>query len=655
VSGATNPRRRTPTRRDDRGTAANRVERFVTRHYLIYRFADSAASLLRTAGQPEQVLRPRVNWLNHAIDIGVGTWLAARHSRRPATNDPASCVAEAASGGVQEALGLLSLSADAARRGTSWPMTTGLWRAAGIMGFSERWTTRATAFSGLIAPLYLPTRQRRELGGTGVFPAQVGSLAAFAGVGALIADGMRRRAIDIDRRSEDLARAQVSAAARSAETELRQEVLGETLRILRQIRANLRVDPEGCAELARVEEARLRTWLEGSSTATQFDPVEVPLTEALGAEQRVRALLRVAELTIRGTAMVLFVGQIWTHRRTTRWPWFGALLGAGAISDFALVARWMRRSDDWVPHLAVAAADTLLMIGATEWEELQHQPPVAWMSAYAMSCATTTATIGTPRDGWIGPVALMGAWRAMVVYRDHSVPLRRRTARVLCETINILGNAWLSHEFAEASVEQARDLVTTTAELAYEGRRSELEAVRLAHQALVHDGAIQVLLWVGKDDLTVEQIEGWLDQEIPRVARAAIGAHDEPVTSVAASLAELAEGFAKIGVQVRLGQIDASTGDPRVRSALVEVANEALTNVLRHASYRTATVSLRAIGDELVLRIVDGGTTATEIAVGAGTGTATMRDLANMIGARIEWSVTHTGGVAVELRCPTAR
>ncbi len=520
------------------------------------------------------------------------------------------------------------------------------------MAFSERWSVRAGAFGALLSPYVIPTSRQRSLADAGLVWGHAASLGGFASVGALIADGMRGRARDIDRRSEELAREQVTAAARKAETELRQEVLAQTLDVMRRIRAELRTDPDACAELARTEESRLRAWLSGDAMTPVRTSAPVSTDEAIGAELRVRALLRSGETTIRATALLVFLGNLAANRHTMRWPRLGWTLGAMATAHFAMVVRAMRNSPDDLPYLAVAAGDTLMMIAATEWEEIQPDPPVGWISAYAMACATTTATMGTPRDGWAGPVALMCAWRAMAIFRAHDVDLARRAARVACETIYIVGNAWLSHDFADASVGQARDLVNATTRLAFERRRSDLEVVRLHHQAIVHDGAIQVLLWVGKDDLTTEQIEDWLDQEIPRVERASRGEPDTPVTPLGPALDELAVGFGRLGVEVTLTDVDASPTNALVRGALVEVVNEALTNVLRHASTRTALVSLRIEDDELVLRIVDGGRAGRAVPVGAGTGTATIRDLAAMIGGTVDWTVTRTGGVAVELHCP---
>jgi hypothetical protein len=633
-------------------SAQDEFERFMSRNYVIYRFANSASAVLRTLGQPELVRRPRLNWANHAIDIGTGVWLWQRLSRRGTAEDIVAEAVEAATGTAHGAIGLSALHTKAAQHGTAWPMIVGLWRASGTAAFSERWPVRAAGLGAMLSPYMVPSRRQRRMAESGLVWGHTATLGAFAAIGALIADGMRRRARDIDRRSDDLARAQVAAAAHRAETELRQEVLSQTLEVMRRIRAELRTDPDGCAELARSEETRLRAWLRGDAMAPAKTPTAVPTDEAIGAELRVRRLLRLAETTIRATALGVFLGNLVANRRTMRWPWLGWAVGAMATANFVLVVRVMRNSPDDLPYLAVAAGDTVMMIAATEWEGIQPDPPVGWISGYAMACASTIATMGTPRDGWAGPVALMCAWRAMAVMRDHDIALGRRAAQVACETIYIAGNAWLSHDFADASVDQARDLVTATTQLAFERRLTDLEVVRLHHQAIVHDGAIQVLLWVGKDDLTTEQIEAWLDQEIPRVERAARGEPDTPVAPLGPALEELAAGFGRLGVEVTLTDVDTSPTNTLVKGALVEVVNEALTNVLRHASTRTAVVSLRVEDDELVLRIVDGGRAGRSVDVGAGTGTATIRDLAAMIGGTVEWTVTRTGGVAVELHCP---
>ena len=140
-------------------TALGEVERFVSRGYIVYRFANSASALLRSIGQPELVRRPRLNWANHAIDVGVGVWLSRRLTRRGTADGHRGPVVEGTARAPHRARGGAALHTSAARHGTAWPMIIGLWRAAGTMAFSERWSVRAGAFGALLAPYVVPTTE----------------------------------------------------------------------------------------------------------------------------------------------------------------------------------------------------------------------------------------------------------------------------------------------------------------------------------------------------------------------------------------------------------------------------------------------------------------------------------------------------------------
>src|SRR4051794_11926306 len=144
-------------------TAQGEVERFMSRGYVVYRFANSASAVLRSLGQPELVRRPRLNWANHAIDVGVGLWLSRRLETRGTADDIVAEVVEASAGAANGAIGLAALHTSAARHGTSWPMIVGLWRASGTMAFSQRWPVRAAGFGALLSPYVVPSRRQRAL------------------------------------------------------------------------------------------------------------------------------------------------------------------------------------------------------------------------------------------------------------------------------------------------------------------------------------------------------------------------------------------------------------------------------------------------------------------------------------------------------------
>jgi two-component system sensor histidine kinase UhpB len=87
-----------------------------------------------------------------------------------------------------------------------------------------------------------------------------------------------------------------------------------------------------------------------------------------------------------------------------------------------------------------------------------------------------------------------------------------------------------------------------------------------------------------------------------------------------------------------------------VELAVYRIAQEGLTNVMRHSQASEVTVSLRVVNEELVLRVVDNGRGLPETVVEGG-GLAGMRERALLIGADLQIERTEPG-VAVTLRLP---
>jgi two-component system sensor histidine kinase UhpB len=91
-----------------------------------------------------------------------------------------------------------------------------------------------------------------------------------------------------------------------------------------------------------------------------------------------------------------------------------------------------------------------------------------------------------------------------------------------------------------------------------------------------------------------------------------------------------------------------------VELALYRIAQEALTNALRHSQASDVTVSLRCLGGELLLAVKDNGTGLPEHVI-AGGGLTGMRERAMLIGAALDITSTPGAGVTVTLRLPFNR
>ena len=93
--------------------------------------------------------------------------------------------------------------------------------------------------------------------------------------------------------------------------------------------------------------------------------------------------------------------------------------------------------------------------------------------------------------------------------------------------------------------------------------------------------------------------------------------------------------------------------DPDAELVLYRVAQEALTNALRHGGCSRVTIEVRREEDGVVLRVADDGAGLGDATSGAGI--RGMRERAAMIGGRLRFSSPPTGGTAVELRVAQER
>ena len=123
-----------------------------------------------------------------------------------------------------------------------------------------------------------------------------------------------------------------------------------------------------------------------------------------------------------------------------------------------------------------------------------------------------------------------------------------------------------------------------------------------------------------------------------------------------ADLPALVESIRAAGVQVELS----SEGEPRPLSPGAElcayrVAQEALTNVLKHAPDSAAAVVLRHQGEQLELLVSNSAAAAPASAGSSGHGLIGMCERAKMYGGTVESGPRREGGFQVVLRLPRRR
>ena len=99
---------------------------------------------------------------------------------------------------------------------------------------------------------------------------------------------------------------------------------------------------------------------------------------------------------------------------------------------------------------------------------------------------------------------------------------------------------------------------------------------------------------------------------------------------------------------------DLATFGPEIDTALFRIAQEALTNVARHARASRATVSLEAPPGAVILRIADDGSGIRHGGAQGGLGLLGMRERAERLGGELVVEPGACGGTVVAVRIPLA-
>ena len=300
-----------------------------------------------------------------------------------------------------------------------------------------------------------------------------------------------------------------------------------------------------------------------------------------------------------------------------------AVVAAAALADLLLTP------DLGPPYLALAFAIVLAVArGAVVWAVASVV--AAWVAAIALGAVigvswhpfriafTTLVLAACFGIGWFVRVRRARAvtYRAEALRRRQTAEERERV-RIARELHDVIGHA-LSQINVQASVglhlmdrdpEQARAAlgsIKDTSKTALEEVRSVLGVIR--------------------------------DGEAPLAPQAEL-----------AELPRLVAGVRSPGLDAQL--VDRLDAPPRraVQFAAYRIAQEALTNVVRHASASRAVVTVDHVGDELVLTVDDDG---TGVRGAEGSGILGMRERASLLGGAVDLTASPLGGTRVAAHLP---
>ncbi|MFD4420404.1 sensor histidine kinase [Agromyces sp. NPDC058484] len=325
-------------------------------------------------------------------------------------------------------------------------------------------------------------------------------------------------------------------------------------------------------------------------------------------------------------------------------------------------------------QVALAAAGPLALLGARRFPG----PTVAFVAAAALADLLFTPEAGPPYVALAFAIVL-AVVRGAVVWAVVSVLVAWVAAIALGA---VIGLSWHPFRIALTTVLLAvcfaigafiRVRRVHAAEYRAEAARrrqtaEERERVRIARE--LHDVIGHAL-----SQINVQASVGLhlMDRD-PEQARTALGsikdtskAALEEVRSVLgvirneadaplAPQAELAElprlmaGVRSPGFDVELIDRLEETPGRAVQFAAFRIAQEALTNVVRHADATRAVVAVERLGDELLLTVDDDGRGSRGAAEGSGI--LGMRERAALLGGSVEVGPSPRGGTRVTARLP---
>lgn len=211
------------------------------------------------------------------------------------------------------------------------------------------------------------------------------------------------------------------------------------------------------------------------------------------------------------------------------------------------------------------------------------------------------------------------------------------------------------------AVERAR-LAETATQIARLREREEL--ARDLHDTFAQDlTAITLQLetalqYIGGEAQAAQQVSSALRVARESVHRArrsveALRSTPESGSPLDAALAELVRSFtSQSGVPVHL-HVDAAGAHPDIERVAYRIAQEALTNVRRHAKAKTVWVDATRRRGKLVLTIHDDGKGMAERKAG-GIGIASMQERARSIGGTVSVRNHRAGGTEVRASLPTS-
>ena len=344
-----------------------------------------------------------------------------------------------------------------------------------------------------------------------------------------------------------------------------------------------------------------------------------------------------------------------------------------------------RDAPDWyetlvTPHLP---ATTIVLAGGTlvitpnptrsvldAWDDLKR---VVALEALLLLVADLLVFVILGR--WLAPLDRIQKGLRAIERGDHAVrlpPLAGREAGELGRTFNRMAQAVeeniqvrqasadaqtrlaAQREFTTLLHQRIEEERTALARELHDELGQSLTAIRsiaksLMQQPAIRDGSSQRSVQMLFD--TAGSTADALHRMIPRlrpIQLDGMGLAD----ALRDLITELQLGYPALDIAFRVDD-DLPVLSDAIEIALYRIAQEALTNVIRHADARHATVWLRRHGDTLRLSISDDGKGALKTLIRAGHyGVRGMQERAESLAGTLQFQPGEHGGLTVELTIP---
>jgi signal transduction histidine kinase len=218
-----------------------------------------------------------------------------------------------------------------------------------------------------------------------------------------------------------------------------------------------------------------------------------------------------------------------------------------------------------------------------------------------------------------------------------------------------------------ASIASDGGLALENARLFYGTRARTADAARRSIAGDLHDGVAQSLAHIRMElEMLARHSEGPVEEEARRLAQVA-GSALEDLRATIRGLRKPLDGGLAAMIATHVDGVRSPTGPdltfqvtgtaelaPERRDDLLKIAQEAISNALRHARAAEVTVGLDLRADDLVLRIEDDGIGLRGHSAhpGTGIGLRSMQERAERLGGELEVRERLGSGTEVLLRCP---